>query len=94
MRPYHLILSGASAPEPRRVDFTAASPDHAFQIARNESDGIHVELWEGSKLLARMTKGDANMWQLLPVRPDNIVTIDAAAAQAPSMVPEGRRSSG
>lgn len=78
MRPFHLIMQGADAPEPRRVDFEAESPDHAFQVARNETDGTQVELWEGSKLLARMTKGDANIWQLLPVRPDNVVAIDPA----------------
>ncbi len=93
MRPYHLIISGAGASEARRVDFTAESPDHAFQIARNEEDGVHVELWEGAKLLARMTKGDANIWQLLPARPDNIVAIEVAAAQVPSLAPEAQRSS-
>ncbi|WP_145923551.1 hypothetical protein [Sphingopyxis macrogoltabida] len=77
VRPFHLILSGASVPEPRRVDFVAESPDHASQVARNEEEGIHVELWEGATLLARMTKGEADVWQLLPVRPGNVVTMAA-----------------
>jgi len=36
-------------PSPNRgVDFKAESPDHAFQVARNEEEGIYVELWEGA----------------------------------------------
>lgn len=63
MRAYHLIIVNSAA-EPRRLDFHAESPDHAFQIARNEEDGIEVELWEGDRLLARMTKAGANIWKL------------------------------
>ena len=66
MRPFHIILQDGIDSQPRRVDFYAESPDHAFQIARNEADGVNVELWEGAKLLARMTKSGANMWKLLP----------------------------
>ena len=66
MRPFHMILQDAAGTQLRRVDFHAEGPDHAFQIARNESDGVHVELWQGSKLLARMTKSGANIWKLLP----------------------------
>lgn len=67
MHPYHLILQDADASEMRRVDFRAASPDHAFQIARNEETGVYVELWDGPSLLARMTKSAENTWQLLPL---------------------------
>ncbi|MHA4835662.1 hypothetical protein [Sphingopyxis sp. MSC1_008] len=63
MRAYHLLISSAAS-APRRVDFYAESPDHAFQIARNEEDGIDVELWEGERMLARMTKSGANIWKL------------------------------
>lgn len=66
MRAFHLILLDDEAGPPRRVDFRAEGPDHAFQVARNETDGIHVELWEGEALLARMTKTAANVWKLLP----------------------------
>lgn len=66
MRPYYIILRETIDHHPRRIDFRADGPDHAFQIARNEADGVHVELWEGAKLLARMTKSGANMWKLLP----------------------------
>lgn len=66
MRAFHLMLLDAESAEPRRVDFQAESPDHAFQVARNETDGVHVELWEGGALLARMTKTTANVWKLLP----------------------------
>lgn len=66
MRPYHLILQDAGVTEMRRVEFTASSPDQAFQVARNEKDGVYVELWDGPSLLARMTKMAENMWQLLP----------------------------
>src|SRR3546814_17772979 len=60
MRPFHMILQDAAGTQLRRVDFHAEGPDHAFQIARNESDGVHVELWQGATLLARMTKSGAN----------------------------------
>ncbi|MFC3785059.1 hypothetical protein GGR90_003808 [Sphingopyxis italica] len=66
MRPFHMILQDAAGTRLRRVDFHAEGPDHAFQIARNESDGVHVELWQGATLLARMTKSGANIWKLLP----------------------------
>lgn len=66
MRRFHLILLDDASSEPRRIDFHAESPDHAFQVARNETDGTHVELWDGATLLARMTKSAANMWKLLP----------------------------
>ena len=77
MHPYYLILKDVDSSEARRVDFRAASPDHAFQIARNEQSGVFVELWDGASLLARMTKSNENMWQLLPVegeRPANAVS--------------------
>lgn len=63
MRAYHLMIVSPAA-QPRRVNFHAESPDHAFQVARNEEDGIEVELWEGDRLLARMTKSGANIWKL------------------------------
>lgn len=66
MRAFHLMLLYDESGRPRRVDFHAEGPDHAFQIARNETGGIHVELWEGVSLLARMTKTAANVWKLLP----------------------------
>ena len=66
MRPFHMILQDVAGTELRRIDFYAEGPDHAFQIARNESDGVHVELWQGATLLARMTKSGANIWKLLP----------------------------
>lgn len=67
MRPFHLLVRGRDETEPRRIDFRAESPDHAFVVARNETDGSHVELWDGGTLLARMTKSDANIWKLHPV---------------------------
>src|SRR3546814_16109771 len=56
MRPFHMILQDVAGTELRRIDFYAEGPDHAFQIARNESDGVHVELWQGTTLLARIDR--------------------------------------
>ena len=67
MRSFHLIISDAEMTEPRRIDFHAEGPDHAFQIARNEERGVDVALWEGPHLLARMTKTEANVWKLHPL---------------------------
>lgn len=64
MRAFHLIISDADTDQPRRIDFHAESPDHAFQIARNETDGIHVTLWEGETILAQMTKATSSLWKL------------------------------
>ena len=66
MRAFYLLVLDAESSTPRRVEFQAEGPDHAFQVARNEADGVHVELWEGRTLLARMTKTFANVWKLLP----------------------------
>lgn len=63
MRAFHLILFDRPSVEPRRIDFEAEGPDHAFQIARNETDGVEVELWEGSELLAALTKSGDNLWK-------------------------------
>lgn len=65
MRRFYIITQNESG-DPRRIDFHAESPDHAFQIARNEEEGIHIELWQDETLLARMTKSGANIWKLLP----------------------------
>lgn len=64
MRAFHLLIDDT---ETRRIDFHAEGPDHAFQIARNENDGVNVTLWEGERLLARMTKTEANVWKLHPL---------------------------
>lgn len=84
MRSFHLIVQDIETSKLRRVDFRAASPDHAFQIARNEADGTEVELWEGEAILARMTKGTANVWKLLPLYPDNVVEIGTARRREPA----------
>lgn len=64
MRAFYLIIDDVGSVHPRRIDFQAEGPDHAFQIARNETDGINVTLWEGERVLARMTKTTSNLWQL------------------------------
>jgi hypothetical protein len=68
MREFYLIIDDVGLPQPRRIDFRAEGPDHAFQIARNEVQGVNVALWEGEQLLARMTKTEANIWELHPLR--------------------------
>jgi len=70
MRSFHMMMLDDQSIAPRRVEFQAESPDHAFQVARNEIDGVHVELWEGKALLARMTKTADNVWKLLPAGDD------------------------
>jgi hypothetical protein len=69
MPAYFLMLSGANARAAKRMDFVAESPDQAFQVARNVTDGTRCERWEGDKLLARMTKSGDGLWQLLATTP-------------------------
>lgn len=69
MQAFHLMVGRSETSELRRVDFEAEGPDHAFQIARNESEAAHIELWEGKLLLARMSRMDSNVWKLLPLSP-------------------------
>ena len=64
MRAFHIMIYAEASAVPRRVEFHAESPDHAFQIARNEQDGIQVELWEEDQRLASMTKSGSGMWKL------------------------------
>ena len=80
MRSFHLMLIGPGSSEPRRIDFQAEGPDHAFQIARNESAGVHAELWEGGTLLARMAKSTPDMWKLLPSASPEQAASGAAAS--------------
>jgi len=69
MPAYFLLVSDADARAINRVDFVAESPDQAFQVARNVADGTYCELWEGLRLLARMTKSGGELWQLLATAP-------------------------
>lgn len=85
MRHFHMILLADAASVPRRVEFEAEGPDHAFQVARNEEDGIEVELWEGHKLLARMIKSGANIWRL-----DGSASKTAAARSSAPISPPGQ----
>ena len=71
MPAYCLMVSDAEARAAKRVDFIAESPDQAFQVARNVTDGTHCELWEGGKLLARMTKTGGELWQLHATTPQD-----------------------
>jgi len=73
MHAFHLLVGPSETSELQRVDFEAVGPEHAFQIARNESEAAHIELWEGELLLARMSRLDANVWKLLPLIPDTAV---------------------
>ena len=59
---YHMIISDPVTGS-RRVDFHAETPEQAFLMARNEKDGTEVELWEGERRLAHMTKTIANVWR-------------------------------
>lgn len=63
MGAYHMIVSNPSTGA-RRVDFHAETAEQAFLMARNEKDGVEVELWEGERCLACMTKTIANVWRL------------------------------
>ncbi len=69
MPAYFMMISDAEAHAAKRVDFIAESPDQAFQVARNVTDGTYCELWDHDRLLARMTKSSAELWQLLPTTP-------------------------
>lgn len=64
MRHFHLLLLTDDGEEPRRLDFQADDPYHAFQSALNERSRCEVELWDGEKLLVRMSKTEANLWKL------------------------------
>ena len=64
MRSFHLILRDSGSLAPRRIDFEAAGPEHALQIARNETDGVKIELWDDATLLARLTKAGDNLWKI------------------------------
>lgn len=64
MRLYHLVLLDGSEADPRRIEFRADDPYHAFQAALNERSSGEVELWEGDRLLVRMSKTEANLWKL------------------------------
>jgi len=72
MPAYFLMISDADARAAKRVDFVAQSPDQAFQVARNVTHGTRCELWEGEKLLARMTKSGGELWQLLATTPQPV----------------------
>ncbi|QCB55727.1 hypothetical protein E5675_15655 [Sphingopyxis sp. PAMC25046] len=69
MRVFYLVLQEEGAERPCRVDFNAADDYQAFQQALNVRRGQGVELWEGERLLVRMTKSVDNLWKLLPRDP-------------------------
>lgn len=71
MRPFHLLLITDDGAAPRRIDFQADDPFQAFQSALNERSRCEVELWDGERLLVRMSKTEANLWKLhgMPASP-------------------------
>ena len=64
MRLFHLLLNDGDTRAPRRVEFRAADAYQAFQFALNERSSAEVELWDGAKLVVRMSKTEANLWKL------------------------------
>lgn len=64
MRVYHLLLIEGGEAAPRRIEFRADDPYQAFQAALNERSSREVELWDGARLLVRMSKTEANLWKL------------------------------
>lgn len=77
---FHLLLSGASDDAPRRVELRADDPYQAFQAALNERSSCEVELWDGDRLLVRMSKTEANLWKLHGPAPG---AANAPASRAP-----------
>ncbi|MGN6595251.1 hypothetical protein [Sphingopyxis terrae] len=71
MRLYQLVLLEGGETDPRRIEFRADDPYQAFQAALNERSSSEVELWDGEKLLVRMSKTDANLWKLHGAAPDS-----------------------
>jgi hypothetical protein len=70
MRLFHLLLLESGEAAPRRVEFQADDPYQAFQAALNERSSSEVELWDGDRLLVRMSKTEANLWKLHGTPPD------------------------
>jgi hypothetical protein len=66
---YHLLLASDRAPAKRCIPVAAESPDHALVVAEYEKNGVRAELWDGTRLLARMTKTAPNFWLLHPCSP-------------------------
>jgi hypothetical protein len=71
MRLFHLVVHEAGG-RLREVDIRADDPYHAFQTALNERSSCEVELWEGDRLLVRMSKSDAQLWKLDSRAPDAV----------------------
>ncbi|QXF12260.1 MULTISPECIES: hypothetical protein [Sphingopyxis] len=71
MRHYQLVLLEGGEADPRRIEFRADDPYQAFQAALNERGSSEVELWDGEKLLVRMSKTEANLWKLHGAAPDS-----------------------
>lgn len=66
MRTYHLLLADGDGPPARQIPFVAESPDFALVVAAQEQAGIRAELWDGARLLARLTKAAPDLWLLHP----------------------------
>ncbi|NYF33668.1 hypothetical protein [Sphingopyxis sp. JAI108] len=71
MRLYHLVLLEGGEADPRRIEYRADDPYQAFQAALNERGSSEVELWEGDRLLVRMSKSETNLWKLHGTAPDH-----------------------
>jgi hypothetical protein len=80
LRTYHLLLADDKAPAARRITVIAESPDHALVVAEAERMGVRAELWDGARLLARMTKTAPHLWLLHPCHPSAAQAPEAAAA--------------
>jgi len=64
MRSFTLTLIDAGTTEPKRIDFRAYAPDHAFHILEREAVGQSAILWEGETRLATLRRTRAGGWQI------------------------------
>jgi hypothetical protein len=64
MRSFTLTLIEGGTSDPKRIDFRAYDPVHAFDILETEAVGQTAILWEGEKRLATMKRSSAGAWRL------------------------------
>ncbi len=65
MARFYLMIKSLGA-VPERVELDAVDRDHALYLAERYSRDADVELWDGSNLLAEMSRTTPHLWMVRP----------------------------
>lgn len=67
MHRFYLLVKESEAAAPKRVDIDVVDRDRALHIAESYGGSANLELWEGTNLVAEMSRAAPHLWILRPM---------------------------